>query len=371
MMASQLSKIVVDRITARVFCYGPSGGGGNPVTIFASSKPLSRFHQIRLAKECEWESVMVSTAAAAAAVKTTDETKNSLQSSTNPIMAFYMPSGTEVNFCAHAALGGAYAALLKPNQTSQGNRECWLETNMDRHMYRVTLPQQDDKEAMTNVACLHMTNQIWEEHPVSHRPLLHRLLREHLGLTSSQSAKSYCHGKLLPTFCNSSIARPKTLVPVQDLSTLRNLIPPKITPGKRTSFEMACSAIDDSTGIYVYTNRDNEPTVDDGEIAGSSPAATSSSWECRQFPRASGYPEDPATGIAAAALAVSLFRRGFYDSCFNFYQGISMDRPSLIQITDVSLIKERATFGIRGRIEIDDRQEMHLPDETNDESTSN
>ena len=27
-------------------------------------------------------------------------------------------------------------------------------------------------------------------------------------------------------------------------------------------------------------------------------------YECRQFPRASGYPEDPATGIAAAALAV-------------------------------------------------------------------
>jgi len=57
--------------------------------------------------------------------------------------------------------------------------------------------------------------------------------------------------------------------------------------------------------------------------------------ECRQFPQYSGYPEDPATGIAAAALACHLQTR----SC-DFYQGTAMGRRSKISIA----IPEKVEF---------------------------
>ena len=53
------------------------------------------------------------------------------------------------------------------------------------------------------------------------------------------------------------------------------------------------------------------------------------SYECRQFPRSSGYPEDPATGIAASALAATL-RFGPDDNKkstivnYDIYQGTAM-----------------------------------------------
>ena len=56
-MLGQLRK--VEKVTARVFCQ--LSGGGNPVTIFNSSVGcLSEATQQRLAKSCDWESVMVS-----------------------------------------------------------------------------------------------------------------------------------------------------------------------------------------------------------------------------------------------------------------------------------------------------------------------
>ncbi len=63
-------------------------------------------------------------------------------------------------------------------------------------------------------------------------------------------------------------------------------------------------------------------------------------FECRQFPRFSGYSEDPATGIAAGALAASFhkrqsaYSRGKFwgDSNYTVVQGTSMGRPSKINV---------------------------------------
>lgn len=61
----------------------------------------------------------------------------------------------------------------------------------------------------------------------------------------------------------------------------------------------------------------------------------------RQFPRASGYPEDPATGVAAAALAASLQHERLpwtqQSGRFKFYQGAAMGHASLILVEDVEL----------------------------------
>jgi predicted PhzF superfamily epimerase YddE/YHI9 len=85
--------------------------------------------------------------------------------------------------------------------------------------------------------------------------------------------------------------------------------------------------------------------------------------------------EDPATGIAAAALAASLQlgtgTDGNPSTTFHMYQGTAMGRPSLIQV--VNLLHHEATttmspgmtsscvsrttnvsFGLRGYVEIDD-----------------
>jgi hypothetical protein len=134
----------------------------------------------------------------------------------------------------------------------------------------------------------------FEESPVSGSPSLQRLLREHFGVTSHHLAPLHSGGKRPPTFVNSSIARPKTLVHANSMGALAQTKTPSVSSStknselqpqkQRTSFATACGAIDDLTGIYLYADKKDE---EDG-----------ASWECRQFPRASGYPKDPATGIA-------------------------------------------------------------------------
>ncbi|MEZ5715940.1 MAG: PhzF family phenazine biosynthesis protein [Paracoccaceae bacterium] len=57
-------------------------------------------------------------------------------------------------------------------------------------------------------------------------------------------------------------------------------------------------------------------------------------WHARQFPRASGYPEDAATGIAAAALAYGLLHSGRIaaDTPLRIRQGEAMGSPSEIGV---------------------------------------
>jgi predicted PhzF superfamily epimerase YddE/YHI9 len=368
------SRKLVERVTARVFCHGP--GGGNPVTVFASQLPLSSTSQARLAKGCEWESVMVAT-------NTNTDTNTDTNSCagtdnrtvTVPEMAFYMPSGEEVSFCAHAALGGASAALSFQKDTGTStSTECSFRVRMTGETQLVELPQntntnnnEDEDDDGGIMACLYMQAN-FEEAPVSHAPSLQRLLRERLGITSSDVLMP----RRPPTFVNSSIARPKTLVRLNSVQALENAKPPRAvevaavavsdnhddeqtppttrkTRRPRTSFASACGAIDDSTGIYLYAAKDDE------EGGGA--------WECRQFPRASGYPEDPATGIAAAALAASLFHNSVYLPVYKFYQGTTMGRPSLIQVRDLKMDGTKISFGLQGRVEIDARETIEVDDE--------
>jgi PhzF family phenazine biosynthesis protein len=318
------TRTLIERVTARVFCHAP--GGGNPVTVFSSQVPLSASTQERLAQECEWESVMVASS-------------DKKLSGSMPRMSFYMPSGEEVSFCAHAALGGASAVAANAKQ-----KDFSFSTSMTGDTHTVTLQNDDDKDSNeNNHACLRMAVP-FEANPVSHPPGLTRVLRDHLGLTQSEHLTQKA-GKVLPTFLNASVARPKTLVYVNSLEALAKSKTPKvITEGKRFSFASACGSIDDSTGIYLYAQKDKD------------------SWECRQFPRASGYPEDPATGIAAAALAASLFKSGVYVPVYKLFQGTTMGRPSLIEVVDLKETAENSmiSFGLQGRVEIDERDTVEV-----------
>jgi predicted PhzF superfamily epimerase YddE/YHI9 len=327
---------LIERVTARVFCHGP--GGGNPVTVFSSQQALSAASQERLAKECEWESVMVSANRPEITGKMTDKDNDDDNNrGALPELAFYMPSGEQVSFCAHAALGGACAAA--PAVSGLDELQFSFQTALTRDVHSVQFSAEDPDQA-----CLHMRAK-WEESRVSHSPSLQRLVREHLGLASNHLVVKTARRP--PTFVNSSIARSKTLVYVNTLEGLEEAKTPAVGDGKRTSFAKACGAIDDSSGIYLYAYRDNE----DG------------AWECRQFPRSSGYPEDPATGIAAATLAASLYRQGIRLDTYRFYQGTKMGRPSLIQVQDLEMDGENmASFGLQGRVEIDEREEIEIED---------
>jgi PhzF family phenazine biosynthesis protein len=111
---------------------------------------------------------------------------------------------------------------------------------------------------------------------------------------------------------NARTSRVKTLVPLGSVSILDGLKPDF---GK---IEQLCARIE-STGLYPYAVSDRERQVIDA----------------RQFPRSSGYPEDAATGIAAAALSFGLLSNGIVEASdrqITVRQGRAMKRPSEIQV---------------------------------------
>jgi len=86
---------------------------------------------------------------------------------------------------------------------------------------------------------------------------------------------------------NAVTSRVKTLIPMKGVRELNELVP---DPAR---IEACCGRIG-STGLYPYA-MDHQ---------------AKRRFEARQFPKSSGYPEDAATGIAAAALSFGLLRNG-------------------------------------------------------------
>jgi PhzF family phenazine biosynthesis protein len=111
---------------------------------------------------------------------------------------------------------------------------------------------------------------------------------------------------------NAVTSRVKTLVPIADCQRLNALVT------AASEVEAVCRRIG-STGLYPYAIRDADARI----------------VEARQFPRSSGYPEDAATGIAAAALAFGLITDGSIapdDRVIRIFQGRAMGRLSEIRV---------------------------------------
>jgi PhzF family phenazine biosynthesis protein len=110
---------------------------------------------------------------------------------------------------------------------------------------------------------------------------------------------------------NARTSRVKTLIPMGSVEALDQLAP------DFSRVRALCDRIG-STGLYPYAT-DKEPSIVDA----------------RQFPQSSGYPEDAATGIAAAALAFGLLERGMIlptQSTLRVRQGRAMGHPSEISV---------------------------------------
>jgi PhzF family phenazine biosynthesis protein len=112
---------------------------------------------------------------------------------------------------------------------------------------------------------------------------------------------------------NAVTSRTKTLIPIRDPELLNTL------SVNMAAVEAACRRIN-STGLYPYAVLDKEERL----------------FEARQFPRSSGYPEDAATGIAAAALAFGLLHDDLVaadDRVIRILQGRALDRFSEIRVS--------------------------------------
>lgn len=110
---------------------------------------------------------------------------------------------------------------------------------------------------------------------------------------------------------NARTSRVKTLIPVCSVEALDRLTP------DLSRVAAICDRMG-STGLYPYAINPEPGVVD-----------------ARQFPQSSGYPEDAATGIAAAALAFGLLKTGSIPSAsspLRVRQGRAMGRPSEITV---------------------------------------
>lgn len=111
---------------------------------------------------------------------------------------------------------------------------------------------------------------------------------------------------------NAVTSRVKTIMPIKDVDRLNAL------KSDMPAVEALCDRIG-STGLYPYAINDSR----------------TQSFDARQFPRSSGYPEDAATGIAAAALSFGLLANGLVDRSdapIRIFQGRAMGSLSEIGV---------------------------------------
>ena len=451
-VAKSTAVVSVEKITARVFCLG--GDGGNPVTIFASQHTLPGSVQRSLAKTCQWESVILTTNDDVSFNITAGSSSSS--SSALPSMTFYMPSGEEVSFCAHAAIGLAmgYQQIIPRRKQKQeiinindhSSSSLVFQASMTGESFKIDVgiidDDDNDNDNQTDddvIATVDATTRSESTNPSTCRLYMTSQFQEQtlsldgqktlqewsdklnwstlLSSSSSSSSSSNDKENVNVSWRNASIARPKTLIQLDSIEAVHRAIPPPLptydtttspsssslsqTPQQQqnsnastttTNFAEACNIMDDSTGIYVYAPRrySQQQKQQSNTNSSSENNRNNISLECRQFPRSSGYQEDPATGIAAAALAASLH----FDNdngndtnnastnsiaSYDIYQGTAMGRPSLIQVVDLrreeneeeeknsdndsarknknkNIINKdfRISFGLQGKVEIDD-----------------
>ena len=288
-------------VSARAFTHPTKKGGGNPVDIFMPSSTITSNERIKIAKSCSWESIVI------------DNTNSDI-----PKFHFYMPSGEEVSFCGHAAIGACSFLANEHSIIEESNNNVLLQQSTGSISFETAIEglQYNAHISKNQVELIMNTIHYEQECSNSQHCSLEDLLSE-IGLSNNDVSSD---SDTLPVFINSSVARYKTLIPIESIETLHAATNPK-DPDK---FRNICESID-STGIYLYSICNNDEETNEKE-------EKCITLECRQFPKSSGYPEDAATGIAAGALACSLYKRGINVEYFDILQGTAMNRPSKIKV---------------------------------------
>lgn len=137
-----------------------------------------------------------------------------------------------------------------------------------------------------------------------------------------------------------SVSRAKLLVPLRDWRVLDAL-----RPDFNALWDL-CDALQ-VTGLYPFTRKTDKQNAD---------------AEARQFPLRAGFPEDAATGVAAAALGAYLTRYDrkcrLGDHQFRIAQGYAMAAPSRIEAMATCNRGQITRTAIRGTAEVINRERV-------------
>jgi PhzF family phenazine biosynthesis protein len=260
-----------------VFAAGP--GGGNPAPILLDATEMTDDEMREVARASGHESGFVRAP--------------SPGSDADFELRFWVPNH-EMSMCGHATVAAVWLLHERGMLTSDAIRLDTRSGPVDAVLTR-------DEDGRTIVE---ISQPLGTVDRLDESELSRARLAEVLGIPLDQVA-------LLPVQ-NARTSRVKTLIPLVDVAALDGLNP------DYGSIEALCDEIG-STGLYPY--------------AGS--ASDSRVFHARQFPKSSGYPEDAATGIAAAALFFGLLdskQIDDEDASMLIRQGEAMGRPSQIRV---------------------------------------
>lgn len=264
-----------------VFAAGP--GGGNPAPIVADAAGMSDTQMQEVARRYGHESGFVLPAPPG--------------SGCDYEFRFWVPNH-EMSMCGHATVGAVW--LLHQTGCLQSDR-LTIQTRSGRVAVRIT-------ETADGDASVEISQPVGRIEPLPQAPFSGNGIRDEiidaLGITAAQLAP-------LP-IQNACTSRVKTLIPLASSADLDALEP------RFEKIDALCERIG-STGLYPYATFDADRQI----------------FDARQFPRASGYPEDAATGIAASALSFGLLDNGMVEAStrtITIRQGRAMKRPSQISV---------------------------------------
>lgn len=257
----------------RVFAQA-DGRGGNPVPIVLDAGGMSDADMRQFAASAGYESGFVLPADA--------------PSGADFRMRYFVPEH-EMEMCGHATVGALWALRAAGLWQTQ---HATIATKSGRV-----------RGFLRSDETIEITQPRGQLQPITNEADVVQILRV-LGAAREQ---------LLPLpILNASTSRVKTLVPLTSVETLDSLRP------DFSRMKALCEQID-STGLYPFAIESAEQRI----------------FHARQFPRSSGYPEDAATGIAAAALLYGLRAHQLVpgdDGVVTIRQGRAMGSPSRISV---------------------------------------
>jgi PhzF family phenazine biosynthesis protein len=267
-------EVVEEAALVNVFAVGE--GGGNPTPIVLDASGYDEAGMLALTRRYGLESTFV--------VPPTDP------SAADYRFRFFVPR-QEMNMCGHATVGTLW--LLRRVGRLRG-----VETRVETGSGTV---RGFVREAGTAAEYVEITQPAGRVEAVTDRAA-RRALLEVLGLDESALAPRPIQ--------NAVTSRMKSLVPLRSVELLDSLRP------DFARMEEVCERLH-STGLYPYAAHSPSERI----------------YDARQFPKASGFPEDVATGVAATALLFGLLACGEIpcdDRRLTVRQGRAMGRPSEI-----------------------------------------
>lgn len=269
-----------DAVMIRVFVREAGAEGGNPVPLVPDARGMTAERMQGVAQRYGYESAFILPA---------DDAANTLR------LRYFVPAH-EMEMCGHATVGALWALRQWGLWTAD---EARIETASGIVHARWDAAQQ----------------RAWITQPAARIQALDAEAGQAImNVLNPGGAPMALPGPLV----NASTSRYKTLIPMPDVAALNGLAP------DFAAMPAVCDLIG-STGLYPY--------------ALESVAAAGSVVHARQFPRSSGYPEDAATGIAAAALWGYLAANGMIPvgtpqdpAPTTVIQGVAMGSPSAIEV---------------------------------------